>query len=39
VKLPALPLRLGLWGLARWNLPDAGPGASYGLLGRVGLEF
>jgi hypothetical protein len=39
VKLPAFPLRVGVWGLARWGLPGTGPGPSYGMLGRVGLEF
>lgn len=38
-KLPFFPLRLGVWGLARWGLPEAGPGPAFGLLGRVGLEF
>jgi hypothetical protein len=38
-KLPSFPLRLGVWGLARWGMPGAGSGPSYGLLGRVGLEF
>ncbi len=39
VKLPAFPLRVGVWGLARWGLPGTGPGPSYGMLGRLGLEF
>lgn len=39
VKLPALPFRVGAWGLARWGLPGTGPGPSYGMLGRVGLDF
>lgn len=38
-KLPVFPFRVGVWGLARWNMPDAGPGPAYGLLGRIGLEF
>jgi hypothetical protein len=40
VKLPAFPLRLGLWGLARWGLPGAPPGEpSFGILARAGLEI
>ncbi len=38
-KVPVLPLRVGVWGLARWGLPGTGPGPAYGMLGRVGLEF
>ena len=37
-KLPLLPFRLGLWGLARWGLPGTS-GPAYGMLGRIGLEF
>jgi hypothetical protein len=38
-KLPELPLRLGVWGLARWGLPGAPTGPAYGLLFRAGVEF
>ncbi len=38
-KLPMIPLRLGVWGLARWGLPGAARGPALGLLGRVGVEF
>jgi hypothetical protein len=38
VKLPLLPFRLGVWGLARWGLPGTS-GAAYGLLGRVAIDF
>lgn len=38
-RLPILPLRVGVWGLARWGLPGTGSGPSYGLLGRIGLTF
>jgi hypothetical protein len=37
-KLPLLPFRLGLWGLARWGLPGT-RGPAYGMLGRVGIDF
>jgi len=37
-KLPVLPFRLGVWGLARWGLPGAG-GVAYGLLGRIAMDF
>ncbi len=37
--LPVLPLRVGVWGLARWGLPGTGGGPAYGMLGRVGIEF
>jgi len=37
LKLPAFPLRLGVWGLARWGLPGASSGPSYGLLARAGI--
>ena len=39
LALPVLPVRIGVWGLARWGLPGTGPGPSYGLLGRVGIDF
>ncbi len=40
LKLPAFPLRLGLWGLARWGIPGASSnGPSYGLLARAGIEL
>ncbi len=39
VGVPALPLRVGVWGLARWGLPGTGPGPAYGMLGRVALQF
>jgi hypothetical protein len=39
-KLPVIPFRMGVWGLARWNMPGAiRSGPELGLLGRVGLEF
>lgn len=37
-KLPLLPFRLGLWGLARWGLPGTS-GVAYGMLGRVAIDF
>lgn len=37
-KVPMLPFRVGVWGLARWGLPGTN-GAAYGLLGRVGIDF
>jgi hypothetical protein len=40
LKLPAFPLRLGVWGLARWKLPGAPAGEpSFGILARAGLEI
>ena len=39
VKMPAFPLRVGVWGLARWGLPGTSGGPAYGMLGRIGLEF
>jgi hypothetical protein len=39
VKLPAFPLRVGVWGLARWGLPGTTGGPAYGMLGRIGLDF
>jgi hypothetical protein len=40
LKLPAFPLRVGVWGLARWGLPGAPPGEpSFGILARAGLEI
>lgn len=40
LKLPAFPLRLGVWGLARWGLPGVPAGEpSFGILARAGLEF
>jgi hypothetical protein len=39
VKLPAFPLRVGLWGLARWGLVPGADSPAYGLLGRIGLEL
>jgi hypothetical protein len=38
-KVPVLPVRVGVWGLARWGMPGAGAGPALGVLGRVGLEF
>jgi hypothetical protein len=38
-KLPFFPLRLGVWGLARWGMPGAQDGPALGLLGRAGIEF
>jgi hypothetical protein len=37
-KLPLVPFRLGVWGLARWGLPGTS-GVAYGLLGRVAIDF
>jgi hypothetical protein len=37
-RLPILPLRLGVWGLARWDLPGT-EGVAYGMLARVGIDF
>jgi len=37
-KLPLVPFRVGVWGLARWGLPGTS-GAAYGLLGRVAIDF
>jgi hypothetical protein len=40
LKLPAFPLRLGVWGLARWGLPGFPANEpSFGILARAGLEF
>jgi hypothetical protein len=40
LKAPAFPLRLGVWGIARWDLPGAPRGdPSFGMLARAGLEF
>ncbi len=39
LKLPFLPMRAGVWGLARWGLPGSGNGPALGLLGRLGVEF
>ena len=38
-KLPVFPLRVGVWGLARWGLPGTSGGPAYGMVGRIGLEF
>jgi hypothetical protein len=37
-RLPLVPFRLGVWGLARWGLPGR-DGVAYGLLGRIGVDF
>jgi hypothetical protein len=37
-KLPLVPFRLGLWGLARWGLPGE-EGVAYGALARIGVDF
>jgi hypothetical protein len=37
-KLPLVPLRLGVWGLARWGLPET-DGVAYGMLARIGVDF
>jgi hypothetical protein len=37
-KLPLIPFRVGVWGLARWGLPGTS-GAAYGLLGRIAIDF
>jgi hypothetical protein len=40
LRVPVVPLRLGVWGLARWGLPGTKPGdPSFGILARAGLEF
>jgi hypothetical protein len=38
-RLPVLPVRLGVWGLARWGMPGSDGGPQLGLLGRLGVEF
>jgi hypothetical protein len=38
-RVPFLPFRLGVWGVARWGLAGQGSGPAYGLLGRVGVDF
>ncbi|HSD18501.1 MAG TPA: hypothetical protein VLC54_00560 [Anaeromyxobacter sp.] len=40
LKLPVFPLRVGVWGLARWGLPGrTSSDPAIGMLGRVGLDF
>jgi hypothetical protein len=39
LRLPVLPFRVGVWGLARWGLPGSGDGADLGVLGRIGFEL
>jgi hypothetical protein len=39
VRIPVLPFRVGVWGLARWGLPGSDGGVQLGMLGRIGLEF
>jgi hypothetical protein len=40
LKLPVLPVRLGVWGLARWGLPGTtSSDPALGMLGRVGIDF
>jgi hypothetical protein len=40
LKLPVFPLRVGVWGLARWGLPGTtASDPALGMLGRVGIEF
>jgi hypothetical protein len=40
LRVPKFPLRVGVWGLARWGLPDHAPGRpAYGLLFRAGIEL
>jgi hypothetical protein len=39
LKLPALPFRVGLWGLVRWHPASGATGPAYGLLGRIGFDF
>jgi hypothetical protein len=39
LKAPGIPLRVGVWGLARWGLPGKSSGPSYGMLARVGIEL
>jgi hypothetical protein len=40
MKAPAFPLRLGVWGLARWGLPGLPPDEpSFGILARAGIEL
>jgi hypothetical protein len=38
-KLPFFPLRLGVWGLARWGMPGTSSAPALGLLARVGIEL
>jgi hypothetical protein len=38
-KIPVFPLRVGVWGLARWGLPGTSREPALGVLGRIGLEF
>lgn len=40
LKLPAFPVRVGVWGLARWGLPGTtSSDPALGMLGRVGIDF
>jgi hypothetical protein len=40
VKAPSFPLRLGVWGLARWGLPGVPRDEpSFGILARAGIEL
>lgn len=39
LKLPVLPFRVGVWGLARWGLAGSGSGPELGLLGRIGFDL
>lgn len=40
LKLPVFPLRVGVWGLARWGLPArTSDDPAIGMLGRVGIDF
>jgi hypothetical protein len=40
LHVPGFPLRVGVWGLARWGLPDRAPGKpAYGAMFRAGIEL
>lgn len=40
LRVPAFPLRVGVWGLARWGLPGEPAGRpAYGALFRAGIEL
>jgi hypothetical protein len=39
LRVPKFPLRVGVWGLARWGLPERRPGPAFGVLFRAGIEL
>jgi hypothetical protein len=39
VKVPVLPIRAGVWGIARWGLAGRPDEPVLGMLGRLGLSF